>query len=79
LPAPPVDRDQMVEPAEQGEVGQGVPAAAFAVLDVVDFAAGGGQVAAREPAVLVAFADRASQVHRDGVEGGGDIQRQADG
>src|SRR5215469_12985775 len=79
LPAPPVDGDEVVEPAEEGEVGQGVPAAVFAVLDVVDFAAGRGQVAAREPAVPVAFADGAAQVHRNGIDSGGDVQRQTDG
>src|SRR5215510_11246173 len=79
LPAPAMYRNEVVEAAEQGEVGQGVPAAVFAVLDVVDFAAGGGQVAAGEPAVPVAFADRAAQVDGDGVDGGGDVQRQADG
>jgi hypothetical protein len=37
-----------------------VAAAVFAVGDVMHLAAGGGHVAAGEPAVFVAFADRAS-------------------
>jgi len=73
VPAPSVDGDEVVEAAEQDEVGEGVAAAVFAVGDVVDFAAGGGQVAAGEPAVLVSFADCSAQVDGDGVDGGGDV------
>ena len=79
VPAPAVDRDKVVEPAEQREVGEGVPAAVFPVHEVVDVAAGGGGVAAGEPAVLVPQADCAAEVDGDGVEGAGDVERQADG
>ncbi len=67
-----------MEPAEQGEVGEGVPAAVFAVHEVVDVAAGGGQVTAGEPAVQVPQADGAAQVDGDGVEGAGDVEGEAD-
>jgi len=72
------DRDQVVEPAQEHQVGQGVPATVFAVGDVVHFATGRGQVTAREPAMLIPLTHRAAQVHRDGVNGRGDVQRQAD-
>jgi hypothetical protein len=47
VPALAVDGDEVVEAAEQGEVGEGVPAAVFAVDEVVDVAAGGARERAR--------------------------------
>ena len=60
-PAPPVDRDQMVEGAQVEQVGQAGGAALGAGDDVVRLAGGGGLGAAGEPAVPVPDGDGAAQ------------------
>ena len=62
----------MVEAAEQHAFGEAGGSAAGFVLDVVDFAGGGGLVAAAGPAAVPVAQD-------DGVaDGGGDVAADAD-
>src|SRR5262249_41387352 len=79
FPAPPVDRGLVVEPARRGGVGRGGRRAAGAGGQVVDVAGAGGLVAAGEGAVRVPGGDRAAQMRGDGLGGGADVQREADG
>ncbi len=76
-PAPPVDDDVMVEPAQEHAIlDAGFPAAS-PVLDVVDFTCGGGLPAATGPlAVLVPEPHRVPDPGRD-VLTEPDVQRQA--
>src|SRR5579871_972732 len=76
-PAPAVNHDLMVEPAQQNAVFGTGGAAVRLVPDVVDFAGLGGLVAASgPPAPLVAQDDRVADSGRDRL-GVADIQRQA--
>src|SRR5262249_15257824 len=79
LPAPPVDRGQVMEPTRRDQGGQGGGAAAGSGDDVVEVGEAGGAVAAGEGAVRVAGGDRPAQVGGDGFGGGADVQRQAHG
>src|SRR6516164_3183576 len=78
VPAPPVDRDLVVEGAQGDQVGQRGGAAAGPGDQVVDVAGGGGLVAAGEGAVRVAGGGGAAQVGGDGFGGGAEVQGQAD-
>src|SRR5580698_3717563 len=66
-PAPPVNRDQMVKPAQQQQIPQAGRTAVLSVLDVVNVARRGWLLTAGEPAVLVAHVNRTTQVSRDGL------------
>ena len=79
FPAPSVDRDEVVEPAEQAEVGQAGGAACGPRDQVVDLAGGGGLGAAGELAVLVALDDGGAQVGGDGAGGAAEVQWLAGG
>ena len=76
-PAPSVDDDLMMKPAQQHAVLDAGGAAVFLVPDVVDFAGAGGLVAFSGPlAVLVSEGDGVADPGRDGL-GKPDVQRQA--
>jgi len=76
-PAPLVHQDEVVEAAEQQEVGEFGRAASGTGNDVVDLTRGGQLVAPWGSAVPVAQDDRAAQVRRDRVGGRADVQGQA--
>src|SRR5712691_9263706 len=78
-PVPLVYHDQVVEGAEQDQLGQFGAAAFAAGGGVVHVAAGGWLVAAGGGAVPVAQDDGAAQVGRDGVGAGAEVDREADG
>jgi hypothetical protein len=68
-----VDGDQVMEGAEQDQIGQGGGAAFGPWDDVVDLAGGGPLPAAGEGAVPVPGDDRAAQMRRDGAGGGANV------
>jgi hypothetical protein len=76
-PAPAVHGDQVVEGAQEHQVGQAGRAALGAGNDVVRMAGCCRLVAAGEAAAGVAYRDRAAQVHRDGFGRCADVQWQA--
>src|SRR5580693_7670472 len=78
VPAPAVDGGEVVEGAEQDQVGQAGRTALAAGLEVVGLAGGGALAAAGEPAAAVAGDHGAAQVVGDGFGGLAHVQRQAD-
>src|SRR5712691_12710897 len=72
-PVPLVDDDEVVEGAEQDEVGEPGAATFAAGSGVVDVAAGGRLEAARGGAVPVPQDDRPAQVGRDGIAAGAEV------
>ena len=78
-PAPAVDRDLVVEPAEQDQVAQAGGAAVGPVDQVVHLADRRGLPAPGELAMLVAEDDGGAQVGRDGAGGAADVERLAGG
>src|SRR6185437_15286501 len=76
-PAPPVDRDLVMEPAQKHAVPDAGGAAVGLVPGVVDLAGLGGLVAPARPlAVLIAQQHRVADPRRDRL-GVPDVQRQA--